>query len=85
MRTLRLLERYVRAYPTQQMPEVIDDELLIDSEQTAFVCYHCWNIGFPEGPAVPPDYWVFMGSMPNHRLCVNVVTTKIKPALEASR
>jgi nicotinamidase-related amidase len=83
---LRLTERYCRCHPTDDsMPGPVEEPIELDPRSTAFVSLHCWNIGFPDGPAAPLDYWVFMGSLENHRLCVDVVNDAIVPALTAAR
>lgn len=83
---MQVTERYVRAHPTDDtMPGPVEEVADLDPARTAFVALHCWNIGFPGGPEVPRDYWVFMGSMENHRICVDVVNERIAPALRAAR
>lgn len=85
-RVLRLPERYFRGYPTDDsMIGQVEAPLELDLARTAFVSFHCWNIGFPDGPDVPPAYWVFMGSQENHRLCNDVTNNRIAPALNAAR
>ncbi|MEM2935782.1 MAG: hypothetical protein QW231_01230 [Candidatus Bathyarchaeia archaeon] len=54
-------------------------------EETAFVELHCWNIGFPEGPPAPPEYWVGMGSPEDNLRAGDIIVNRIKPAMEAAR
>jgi nicotinamidase-related amidase len=77
--------RFYRAVPSDQPEGLVEERWSLDSGQTAFVELHCWNVGCPGGPAVPKDYWVFMGSLDNHRRMWPIVRDVIAPAREAAR
>src|SRR5688500_16599313 len=82
------LELPVRSYcgvPAADPRGLVTDTWTLDLERTALIELHCWNIGFPDGPPVPPDYWVFMGSLQTHERMVPIVRDVIAPLLAAGR
>jgi len=82
---LRLRARYYRAHPSSAQPGLTEEDLELKVEETAFVELHCWNIGFPEGPPAPPEYWVGMGSPEDSLRAGDIIVNRIKPAMEAAR
>lgn len=84
----RVMHLPVRSYigaPSDRMPGLTADVLAAPLRQTAFIELHCWNVGFPDGPAYPNEYFVDMGSPACTTLGEQIVVERIKPALEAAR
>jgi nicotinamidase-related amidase len=82
---LALRLRFYRAVPTSAPPGLVEEETSLALQRTAFVELHCWNVGYPGGPAVPEDFWVAMGFRATHELAAQIVGAHIRPALEAAR
>ena len=64
--TIELPVRFYSGAPAAAPRGLVTETWPLDLERTALIELHCWNIGFPGGVPVPPDYWVFMGSLQNH-------------------
>ena len=71
--------------PCSRPRGLVDEEHEMRVEETAFVEFHCWNVGTPGGVEVPEVFWVFMGFPETHRVMWRIVEKCIKPALEAAR
>jgi nicotinamidase-related amidase len=82
---IELPVRYYRAVPSAQPKGLQELIWTLDAARTALIELHCWNVGFPDSPPVPEDYWVFMGSTQNHERMMGVVSHVIAPLLEAGR
>jgi len=67
------------------MPGYVEDGLELPVSRTAFVPLHVWNVGFPDGPAVPPQFFVDMGLPETHALAEQIVREWIRPATDAAR
>lgn len=83
--TLSLPVRFYSGAPAASPRGLLRETWELDPRRTALIELHCWNIGFPDGPAVPADYWVFMGSLQNHERMVPIVREIIAPLLDAGR
>jgi nicotinamidase-related amidase len=83
--TFDLPVRYYSGAPAADPVGLATESWALDLRRTALIELHCWNIGFPDGPPVPPDYWVFMGSVQNHERMVPIVRDVIAPLLAAGR
>jgi nicotinamidase-related amidase len=77
--------RFYCAVPTSNPEGHVEETWTLDLAKTAFVALHCWNVGAPDGPPVPEEYWVDLGSPQNHELGWCVLTEEIVPALTAAR
>ncbi|HZO88455.1 MAG TPA: cysteine hydrolase family protein [Chthonomonadaceae bacterium] len=77
--------QFYRAVPTSHPEGHVREDWTLDLNKTAFVALHCWNVGAPDGPPVPEDYWVDLGSPQNHELGWQVLTDALVPALAAAR
>lgn len=83
-----LLTLPVRSFigsPADCPPGLLTDQLALPLRQTAFIELHCWNVGLPEGPAYPMAFSLGMGSPEGTVLAGQIITERIKPALEAAR
>lgn len=83
--TLELPLTFYRGAPAANPDGRITETWSLNLKETALIELHCWNIGFPGEPAVPENYWVFMGSLQNHQAMPEVVEGVIAPLLKAGR
>lgn len=87
MEPLKLPARYYRLYPypAKSFLGEAEKDLLLKTDETAFVSVHCWNIGFPEGPKVIPEHADCMGWTEYGPRAIEIINERIKPAMEAAR
>jgi nicotinamidase-related amidase len=78
---LRLTTQYYRAHPSTAMPGPVQERTEFPVAQTAFVPLRIWNVGFPDGPPVPGEYFVDMGLPETHALAAQIVEEWIRPAV----
>ena len=85
---LRLTIRYWRLYPYSAPLGAMDEVWEFPIRETGFVPLHLWNIGFPDGPAVPADRFAvgMAGGTPKSiEWEQRVVEEYVKPCLDAAR
>jgi nicotinamidase-related amidase len=83
--TLELPVTHYRGAPSAEPDGRVTASWSLELARTALIELHCWNIGFPDAIPVPPDFWVFMGSLQNHERMVPIVEEVIAPLLHAGR
>lgn len=64
---------------------VVRETLRAPLSEVAFVTQHLWNVGEPDGPAIPTRFHVGMGTEANTHRAAAINAAHIRPALEAAR
>ena len=83
---LQMSVRQFQYYPAANPKGLVDLDLALPVESTAFVGLHTWSVGFPGGPAFPYERLQVAGGTREHNaLAAQIVYEQIAPALEAAR
>ena len=79
--------RYYRLhpYPASKMLGYGEKVLKLPIEETALIAIHCWNINFPDGPQVIPQFNVCSGWAEYIDRAREIIEHKIQPVLESAR
>lgn len=64
---------------------IVRETLRVPLSEVAFVTQHLWNVGEPDGPAIPTRFHVGMGTEANTRRAAAINAAYIRPALDAAR
>ena len=88
---LALPVRYYRMWPALKPQGFTEEVLRLPVSATCFIELHCWNSGWPGGPALPVDRWAMHYGVPQgvedgcDVLVRQITQTRIVPAMAAAR
>ncbi|MBN1349247.1 cysteine hydrolase family protein [candidate division KSB1 bacterium] len=71
--------------PTLKKAGWVTEEFNLDPAETGFVALHLWNMGDINGPDVPENFFVDMGTEECQLESLRVAENYIKPAIAAAR
>jgi len=79
--------RYYRLhpYPALKMLGYGEKTLKLTIKDTALIAVHCWNINYPDGPQVIPQFNVCSGWAEYIDRAREIIEHKIQPVLESAR